>query len=1354
MSDRTVRVIPGYGESLRTQLEAIGWTQSRLVSESRVSRQTISRAINRDEVSDRTRARVDAALGRARAKRRSTPGTAPRPRPTAPGGALCDATDLTAWADRREAQSVLPLVIRRLISATGIGVTKLHVRTGEGVHLPGWDGIVQADRGTAFVPKGTSGWEMSVGAPPRRKAEENWEKWLQDGGTLDPTTAMFVFVTPRRWARKEEWAAEKTGAGPWRDVRVLDADDMAGWLEAAPAVHTWLSILIGKTPPNTQDLKSHGEEWLEATSPALTPKLLLSGRGDSVRALRQRLSDMSGQAFGIQAESGDEAVAWLHCAIREFGPEQAEAITSRCVVVKNKDALRHLIAVRTPLVLVPTFHPEELASAAARAGHAIVLPLDKAAPDEEGDVIQIESLSRQSAAEALRELGFEQHRAYKMAGRARRSLTAFRRSLATSPAFRQPDWSKPAVARGLLPAVLVGSWKEGNERDREVIARLGAKPYEEVVERLVQWSIGSDPLVRRKGDAWYLVSAQDAWRLLGKYIIPSDLERFEKIAGTVLGSVNPAFDLPAEQRWMAGALGYSTEYSGFLSNGLVKTLAIMGVHGREVPSATSSARHAAIRVVRKLLENANEDWRVWASLSTRLGLLAEAAPDSFLDAVETGLEQPVPVLANLFANGEDRTFGSHYHTGILWALESLAWSADHFGRVIPILARLDQVDPESELRPVEKQHVRSAHRPLSVLKEVFRTWGPQTSASLDERLTALDCLRGARGEVAWSVMCSMLPEMHSVGHPTSRPSVREWEADARTVTGVAERARTVSEVVLRMLEDARTNGERWSELIGRLHMLPRSEHDVVVATLAGLDPARVPEETKTTIWGALRDVVARHRAFSTARWAMPEEYVGRLESILDQFAPDDPVVLHGWLFGRRPRFVDGGDVDDTPWEEQKQRLADARVQAAVAVLDGGGVDGLIELALSVDDPYQLGIAAASASSALLDPDELLSRHLADSNHALDRLAFGYAVGRGERCGDRWVIRQIEREDLVLQLDQKVTLLLALPACPDTWRAAARCGEDVSLAYWRRVPTHFFSPDHLDEAVAGLVGAGRPFEATDLLAFEEQATRGIAPPELVAQVLGDAVAANGDHDTPSEHFGSSAGILLDVLARADFDPAQLARLEWRLMPALRWHHRGPDTLHKLLSEDPGFFVEMLAVVYPAENEEPEEVSLKDKQRAEVGYSVLSEWRTIPGCKNGKVNVARLRAWLDQALPALASAGRVKIGHQMIGQMLSARDLHDPDGTWPCGPVRRVIEDLASTDLEQGFGMGVFNSRGVVTKDPSAGGAAERALAEQYDGFALAARTTHPRTARMLRAIAEQYRLDASREDFQSEMVEER
>jgi len=1358
MADRTIRHAPDYGASLRQQLDAIGWTQARLASESRVSRQTVSRAINQDEVSDRTRARIEAVLARAPARARSAQrhGTESRLAPSA--SPLCDATDLAAWADRRDAQSALPRLIRRLIRATGAGATRLQFRADEGVQLSGWDGIVHADEGGPRVPAGASGWEMTMAKRPKTAADKNWTKRTQDSTPLTPEDSAFVFVTPRRWPDKEKWAFDKIRQGPWRDVRVYDADDLAAWLEDAPAVHTWLSIKIGKIPPGTRDLRSYWETWSKATSPPLTPRFLLSGRQEAVAELHGRLSDVGSQAFAAQTESREEAVAWLYCGIRELGPDQAESVFSRCLVVESARALRHLTAARPPLILVPTFDPEDLAPAIARAGHAVVVPQDESDGGPGDDVIRLEPLDRQLATRALEDVGVDHSRAYKMAGLARRSLAAFRRSIAASPGLRRPEWSRPAVARGVVPALLAGSWKDFTDTDREsadreILSRLARRPYEEVVDALVPWSLGGDPLVRRKDDAWYLVSARDAWELLRPYIRHDDLNRFEEAAATVLGSVHPEFELPAEQRWMAGALGYSPRYSGLLRGGVAKSLASMGTRGAEVPTATASARHAAERVVRNLLENANEDWRLWASLSGLPPLLAEAAPDCFLDAVEADLKQPEPVLANLFVTTGDPMLGTAYHTGLLRALEVLAWSPDHLGRVVPILALLDGIDPESELRPDGNIRTRIAHRPLSVLRKVFRSWSPQTSATLVDRLAVLKTLGRSHGDVAWHVMRSMLPEVHSVGHPASRPSVREWAVDAGGITGRDEQMRTVSEVVQRMLDDAGSSGRRWTELLKHLHMLPRREHDLVVAALGRLDPVKLGEEARAAIWEALRSVIARNRAYSTAKWAMPERYLARLDRIRERFSPADPAALYGWLFGPRPRLVDGGDVDDIPWEEQKRRIAEARFEAVVAVLQGGGPDGLRAFARAVADPYELGLVAARMPPELLDPDELLSRHLADTEDALASLALGYVAGRSRVSGDEWAIGQLGRDDLELLLDQKVALLLALRARPRIWRGAARCGEDVSVAYWRRIPQRYFSDEHIEEAVLSLVDAGRPFVAADLLAFESRLEQGVVSPETVARVLDAAASASGDHDSPSGDFGSSAGLLLDVLVWADYDRTRVARLEWQLMPALSHHERPASGLHRLLAEDPDFFVEVVSLVYRAETEAPKEVSLEDERRAECGHSVLTEWKTIPGGRDrGGIDGARLRQWLDGASSSLTRADRVTIGHEVIGQMLSASP-HDPDGTWPCAAIREVIEALDSTELERGFRVGVHNGRGVVMKDPSAGGAMERALAEQYDGFAVAVRAGYPRTARMLREIADSYRREAAQEDFQAEMVEE-
>ena len=150
-----------------------------------------------------------------------------------------------------------------------------------------------------------------------------------------PEDTTLVFVTLRRWGRKDVWAAEKTEEGPWRRVKVLDADDVAAWLEEAPAVHTWLSIQIGKIPPGTNDLEAYWDEWSGATRPALTPEIVLSGRDQAIAEMHRRLSDVSGQAFAIRAESREEAIAWMYCVIRDLPPERADSILARCLVVSR-----------------------------------------------------------------------------------------------------------------------------------------------------------------------------------------------------------------------------------------------------------------------------------------------------------------------------------------------------------------------------------------------------------------------------------------------------------------------------------------------------------------------------------------------------------------------------------------------------------------------------------------------------------------------------------------------------------------------------------------------------------------------------------------------------------------------------------------------------------------------------------------------------------------------------------------------------------------------------------------------------------------------------------------------------------
>lgn len=161
---------------------------------------------------------------------------------------LVDATDLNAWSNRREAQGLLPRVVRRLVHATSERVERVGFPADEGVQLGGYDGIVRVVEGNAFVPEGTSAWELGTNRGVKAKADEDYKKRCDDPLGLDPSETTLVFVTPRRWGGKDDWVASKEADNFWREVRAYNADDLEEWLELAPGVHIWLSSRLGKHP--------------------------------------------------------------------------------------------------------------------------------------------------------------------------------------------------------------------------------------------------------------------------------------------------------------------------------------------------------------------------------------------------------------------------------------------------------------------------------------------------------------------------------------------------------------------------------------------------------------------------------------------------------------------------------------------------------------------------------------------------------------------------------------------------------------------------------------------------------------------------------------------------------------------------------------------------------------------------------------------------------------------------------------------------------------------------------------------------------------------------------------------------
>jgi hypothetical protein len=1099
-----------------------------------------------------------------------------------------------------------------------------------------------------------------------------------------------------------------------------------------------LSTLLGHRPLGADDLEAVWQDWSESTTPPLSSDLMFAGREPTRDTIREWFTSPSAElTLSVESESPGETLALVAAALVSLPDDERVAMLARTVVVRDADALIQVGAAGELLQIVTTFSPGDLAQRATRRGHRVLIP--RSPGEGMTGTLTVPRLHRDAAGRELEAMGLPHDRARDLAGLARRSLLALRRRLATSAAISRPGWARPDVGPSVLPIFFLGAANDDVPGDTEALALLAGEPVEAAVAQLARLAAAPDPPVRRVGSVWYLVSKEDAWDALSRFLTRDVLERFVTVAVGVLGSPDPAYELPPDQRWAAGLYDKKRPHSGLLVRSIADTLALLGARGagRAISSGLAVADYAT-RAVRQLFERADRDWQRWASLASVFPSLMEAAPDATLAAIEAGLGGPDPSpVIGLFGHDVDGVFSSSPHTHLLWALERAAWSPDYLGRAGLILAELARRDPGGRL----------TNRPAESLRSIFLAWMPATSASVETRLAVIDTMRRREPDAAWGLMAAVLPKWHDSNMRTGRPDWREWapEHEVRiTHRMIAEHA---VEIVKRMLKDVGISSARWVTLVEALDDVPLEVHEAIVARLSELTREPLPSETRAGIWSALRQFVSRHRSYADADWALPPELVSAIASVLEQYKPDDPVARDCFLFSHHPALPEGREQD---FEAHRRLLAARRVETARTWYQALGTEEIVRASSALERADALGDALAE--SGVVPPyQEAELLRLALEHLEFPARLFGRAyLARRFTAGGRSIPAFLREHGSQWSAETRAEALLAMPPGTDAWDEAEALGEKGRTHYWQNVFVHWVEGAELARAIRELVRHERPHAALDLAAMHVRQDPKLAGDDLQHALLKAATMVRDVTGFRSQSYDVSELVsFLEHEAEAGrIAEDEVARLELLYLPLLR-HEGQPKLLHKAMGQDPSLFIEAACLAFRGEGEPEPELDEAVRHRALLSYELLTSWRTPPGLENGVIDGDHLGAWVEEARRRLAENNRAAIGDQLIGQVLSGSP-RGADGAWPAEPVREVIERLRSEDLEAGLHMGRFNQRGVVTKSPLSGGGMERGIKARYETDAVLVAARWPRTAALLRAFAATYERDAAREDIDAEL----
>lgn len=1232
------------------------------------------------------------------------------------------------WAEHRDAEGELPLLVRRLIGRVAT-VTAIAMPGGDAVSSPGWDGDVIADRGNAWVPEGRSCWEMGRNADPSGKANDDFDKRSRETPAEVRREATFIFVTPRRWNNKEEWRRRVEAQGAWRAVRVYEARDLEHWLEETPAVALWFADRRGIAGPGVEAPDAAWRRWAEQTTPAITEAAFLAGREEFAGTLAERLRS-GNKTVTLAGDSREEAVAFTAAVV--CGDE---ALRTRTVVVTGPDGWRFVDA--NPDITVVIAATDDVARAAVpRTDRLLVVPRAAGGilttPERE-EADRLPRPERRVFQDALAALGLDPADADRWARHCGRSWAVWRRLNADIPALRHPPWLDRPEAGVLSIIILVGAWNDGNETDRATVAGIAGRDYDAIEADLLELARADDPPVLRIGRAWKAKAPLELLHLWGGRLTADAIDRFLACLRRILETPDPALELEEDQRWAAAVYGKVRGESGALIESMLDSLVKLAVRGVEVDALTPlELEGRAARLVSDVLGDA--DRIRWLSVSGFLSELAEAAPEAFLRAVENGLgrdDDPVLAIIAETAASDSGITGHCWHADLLWALERLAWAPQRLARVADILARLARAP----------QPGNWSNTPLESLRSLFLSWMPQTTAPLALRQEVLDKVVRDHPDAGWDLLVGLGLTRLVYLMPNAAPAWRDDDAGAVGRASPEERIATLRHAHDRLIAMAGDDASRVSKLLEDITELHPDDQERVWALAEGFATGHHTDDERELLCGKLRRLLYWHSNIDKRPAEEIEPFLARVQGLYQRLQPSDAVIRHRWLFA--------SDWFDPPEPDARDRSSTRRSvlqrDALSEILQVGGWADTTRLIQSAGEPWIVG-----ATLAMLDlPDDEI---ITWANECLprcpnDRRLWLAMAGLLRTLGDD---RRQSISDRLLSLSGHrndadnvvIALLQALPFGRETWERVEGLGEPIARQYWETI-TAGWCPDRSEAETAAerLLAVGRPCAAFAILGFNAED----APAPLLVRILSEVLRTT----EPAEALqGLNQHVIRECLDRLANDPSldddPIIGLEFGFSPFVRFDGGGNRRIHTRLSRDPGFFVELLNLVFRPENADPQ-ADTGDPNLARLAFNILDNWRRVPGTTDdGNVDQSAFADWVRQALEISTQQGHGRTAQRRIGQVL-ARAPADPDGVWPCRAVRDVLDHPEHDVMRDGLHTGLFNKRGMTSRAATEGGEQERTLAVRYRGWAEALAPTHWRLAEVLRDLAEQYERDGRSED---------
>ena len=1177
--------------------------------------------------------------------------------------------------NKKEAEIVIPEIIRRLLLNTVEGLTGIDVPSGDNVIQTGFDGVVSFVGYNKYLGDKPVNIEIGTDADYLSKANKDISK------RIPKQNENFIFITPYCWNKrtksKDSWVDEKKVKYGWNDIKIIDAEVLECWLEEDLLTSKYL---LNKMNVNVDELYSIADkekEFIQKTKKGIG----LDFFNYEDKEYDILLSNLKKEYYNIMAPTREEGLFVTLYYLKQNKKEDEVLIIDSEVVwneLISKDIIHNTI-------LIPNFYYGDGIKTPCNNITIFIHDVDELSKDCDYS-IKNRTISNLRCCLELYYKEDNKSDSYEVINDIIKNTLGkyipLKRKLFKN--ILPPIWFEESDINIYLMLFLVNNFKN---KDMKLFAEFQVD-IDLLKEKLNHMIKDKDPYIvyYEYWDEYRVVNNQNAIEFLGNSINENILRKYSNILRKVLFYLEPKYLPENIDKKYYFEESNKREYSKTVRTGILKSLILTKLYLKR------ENKYSLIKILDDLvmeyygsIKNKSE----YLNFSSIADKLVEFDYDMFLNKVHSSVGNfDFEKMFNL--ENKDTLFSTNEYCNIIWAIEKSINKSDYISKAVDTLVELCEIK--------EANYKNMANTPFNTLKEVFLGWDNLTCLTFEEKISLLKRIVSNHSSLGKKLLKEIFPVGSCTWSPLLKPEYDCYD-DVKSLKYIVEQKAYFEAYYNLYLDNYAISLD---DLVCIYEEVSFIEFDcfekVKLKTMELIKNSN--DEEKFNLKEEIGERLRGYKKFHNNAWDLNEKQFKYLNEIFDLLNYNNPIYDYIHVYRYRV-FLD----DD---ELRKKRL-----EAMNLLVDNEFNENFLLLkcdnkVMLIYDIYEFVHNKKANISFLIK----LFLYYKDYVHAYLR-----GVYNNESLDD--VISLYNKLDKVknVSIEDKVFVLANYGFNEQLYEIVRNTAKES--IYWKKI--NIFNTVDSDFVYNSCLKYQNYEMCLDII--YEQPDKYDEKCYLLEKIKESGYNTNQLDEYKIEKIFESFHGYSKV---SNFE--RLAKLEVYFTPILK---DNSYFLSREASKYPSIVVDLAEIVYKNEDGIFSEFA-NNKNIVSNCYSKLHNLKI-------DFNTSDSLEWCEKFLELMKLKRRSQVMFHILGQLLARAGVDEEDKMFPSKNVRKIIEFYKSDELASSFKTEKYNQRGVHYIGI---GEEEFALYKKYLDWSKKMRIDFPETSKILKSLAETYRLESN------------